>query len=127
MKKIFVFVMAVCLVSCSKQAETACEIEEDKQEEVTRVEFSEDYETMYLFVQNIVDSELFGIDMPVNPTLDDLMKIGASAILHELWGDTLGEADYRKEYEIILAYYLKHAPDAEIVELLEMFFEHGMY
>ena len=126
MKKYFVLAMALCVMSCSKQAETAYEIEETKQEEVTRVEFSEDYETMYLFVSLIVESELFDLAMPVNPTLDDLMHIGAAAILHELWGDTFGEGDYTEEYKIILSYFREHEPDAEIVEVLEFVFEHGM-
>lgn len=125
MKKVLLFVAALCLMSCAK--EYTDEVIENEPIQKIEVSFPDGYATMYLFVQSIVESELFGLEMPANPTYDDLMRISVSAICHDLWDDTFGEGDCEAEYRLIYAYYLEREPDSDIVKMFAFILEHELY
>jgi hypothetical protein len=122
MKKVFIFAMAFLAMSCTSQFD---EVEENQEKQVA---FSEDYQTMYLFVEDIISSELWeNLTMPLNPTLEDLMQIAEEAMQTDIFGDTIGEGDCEKPYKAMLSYYLANKPDDEFTEYLMFLVEHEMY
>ena len=87
----------------------------------------DDYRTMYEFIQNIYDSDLFGIEMPVSPSYDEMMQIASKVIMTDVFGDTIGEGDCEKEYRLMLAYFNFVDPNADVTKYLEYIIEHEMY
>jgi hypothetical protein len=124
MKKVFIFAMALFMMSCT----SSCWDEAEEPQEESQVVYSKEYQIMYLFVDNLVSSELWeGLTMPANPTLDELMQISEKAILTDIFGDTIGEGDCEQVYRTMLAYYIVHKPDYEFTEYLKFIIEHEMY
>jgi hypothetical protein len=124
MKKVFIYAMAFIMMSCTG---SSCMDDENVMKE-TQVEYSEEYKTMYLFVDELVSSELWeGLTMPENPTLDDLMRISEDAMNTDIFGDTIGEGDCEQVYRTMLAYYLTYKPDDEFTQYLLFIVDHEMY
>lgn len=127
MKKVIISVMAVlALSSCSNDSfEEVFESAQARQEVVV---VTDDYKTMYSFLQDLVNSELFdGLTMPENPSYDDLMHTCAPIVMSDLFGDTFAEGDCEKEYRLMLAYFEENEPESEIASYLSYILEHGMY
>ena len=123
MKKLTIIVMALLAMSCSS------DYMEDYAEESKSVEFviSDEYRTMYDFVRELADSELFGITMPDNPTYDDLMQLSAAAVLSDVFGDTFGEGDCESEYRLMHAYFSERYPNEEITRYLSYILDNGIF
>ena len=127
MKKVIISVMAVlALSSCSNDSfEEVFESAQARQEVVV---VTDDYKTMYSFLHDLVNSELFdGLTMPENPSYDDLMQLCAPIVMTDLFGDTFAEGDCEKEYRLMLAYFEENEPESEIASYLSYILEHGMY
>ena len=124
MKKVFIFAMALFMVSCTTDA---CMGEGTRQE--TEIVYSDDYRVMYAFVDECVSYEdLFeGISLPPNPTLDELMAISKDIICSDVFADTIGEGDCEQVYKTMYYYYKVHYPDDEFTWFLEFIIEHEMY
>lgn len=127
MKKIMFFAMALCMMSCaSDYLEDVPSQEKETTKSVLVV--NDDYKTMYAFVQDLVNSELFdGLTMPVNPSYDDLMHICAPIILTDVFGDTFAEGDCEKEYRLMLAYFEEKEPEGKIAAYLRYIIDNRMY
>jgi hypothetical protein len=124
MKKVFIFAMALFMMSCT----SSCWDEAEEPQEESQVVYSKEYQIMYLFVDNLVSSELWeGLTMPGNPTLDDLMRISEDAMNTDIFGDTIGEGDCEQVYRTMLAYYLTYKPDDEFTQYLLFIVDHEMY
>lgn len=124
MKKLLIFALALCLVSCSSES---CE---DFQQQEQPVENVENYDVMYNFLHDMVESEVFedlGLTMPENPTYDDLMYICAPLVMSVQFGDTFAEGDCEKEYRLMLSYFEIHDPLAEITGFLRYIIDNEMY
>jgi hypothetical protein len=127
MRKIIISVMVVlAMTSCSNAS--VDEMIEGAQERQELVVVTDDYRTMYSFLQDLVSSELFeGLTMPENPSYDDLMHICAPIVMTDLFGDTFAEGDCEKEYRLMLAYFEENDPESEIAKYLRYIIENGMY
>jgi chloramphenicol O-acetyltransferase len=122
MKKLFILAMAFLSMACTNQVDELIEEVEEKE-----VVISEEYRTMYTFIEDIYYSELFGIELPVNPNYDEMMQIAAPIIMTDTFADTLGECECEQVYRLMFAYFQEHDPHAKVTSYLEYLLVNGLY
>lgn len=112
MKKI-IFVLSLIVASCTTESD---------------YEYSTDnYKTMYEFVDCLYSSELFGIENPFGKTYDQLMLIAAPVIMTDTFADTIGEGDCYEVYILMHDYFAATGQNQKVVEYIDFILEHELY
>lgn len=125
MKKIIIFLLAICIISCSSN-DNYYQEEEYVYEPYEYTH--EQYDTMFAFVNSLYVSDLFGIPEPTRDlTYKQLMCISAPIIMTDTFGDTIGEGYCYDVYVLVLDFFRQEYPTAKIVYYLQYLIDNNLY
>ena len=118
MKKIIIAVSALLMMmSCTNESDFEVAYQHTQQE----------YATMYEFVGELYQSELFDMEAPAKQTYEEMMNICANIVRTDTFCDTFAEGNCEKIYRLMFAYFSSMQPNAEITSYLNYILVNEMY